>query len=55
MAIVRTKEEYHAKTTEQMGKHLLRPDWNIRQKMALACRMLWADGHLLDAQLRARL
>ena len=56
MAIVRTKDEYHAKTTEQMGKHLLRPEWNIRQKMALSCRMLWADGHesALAGQITAR-
>lgn len=56
MAIIRPKEEYHAKTTEQMNRHLLRPDWNIRQKMALACRMLWADGHesALAGQITAR-
>jgi len=56
MAIVRRKEEYHQKTTEQMAKHLLKPDWNIRQKMALACRMLWDDGHesALAGQITAR-
>jgi L-fuculose-phosphate aldolase len=56
MAIVRPKEEYHRKTTEQMDRHLLKPEWNIRQKMALACRMLWQDGHesALAGQITAR-
>ncbi len=46
MAIIRTKAEYHARTTAQMEKHLARPgQWNVRQKMALSCRMLWDNGH----------
>lgn len=55
-AIVRDKGEYHKLTSERMNKHFVIPDWNERQKLALACRILAADGHDsgLAGQLSAR-
>jgi L-fuculose-phosphate aldolase len=41
----RPKEDYHRWTTEKMEKHLPTPTWNARQKVALTCRMLAAEGH----------
>lgn len=43
--IVRDKADYHEQTTQRMQKHFVVPDWTVRQKLALACRMLAADGH----------
>jgi L-fuculose-phosphate aldolase len=43
--IVREKAEYHARTTEQMERHLAVPPWSLRQKIALTCRILAAEGH----------
>ena len=56
MAIVRPKEAYHQRTAQEMQKHLLTPDWNIRQKIALSCRMLADEGHesALAGQITAR-
>jgi L-fuculose-phosphate aldolase len=45
VAIVRPKDAYHEKTTRDMQQHLKRPEWNVCQKMALSCRMLWDNGH----------
>jgi L-fuculose-phosphate aldolase len=42
---VRTKEHYHARTRAEMERHLALPQWSLQQKMALACRILAADGH----------
>ena len=44
MAIVRAREAYHERATEEMAKHLLTPDWNLRQKIALSCRILADEG-----------
>jgi len=44
-APIREKEAYHRQTSERMEKHFLTPDWNARQKLALACRLLAAEGH----------
>jgi L-fuculose-phosphate aldolase len=54
--IVRDKAEYHKQTTERMNEHFVVPEWSTRQKLALACRMLAADGHDsgLAGQLSAR-
>lgn len=54
--VVRDKEEYHKQTTERMNKHFVIPEWSARQKLALACRILAADGHDsgLAGQLSAR-
>jgi L-fuculose-phosphate aldolase len=54
--IVRTKDEYHAKTSENMQRFFTVPDWTPQQKMALACRMLAAEGHEsgLAGQITAR-
>ena len=56
MAIVRPKEAYHALTTQQMSRHLRDPEWNIRQKIALSCRLLAEEGHesALAGQITAR-
>jgi L-fuculose-phosphate aldolase len=43
--IVRTKDEYHAKTSANMERFFQVPDWSPQQKMALACRMLAKEGH----------
>ena len=45
MAIVRPKEAYHERTTREMSAHLRTPEWNTRQKVALACRILADEGH----------
>ena len=44
-AIVRPKTDYHARTSAQMEQHLALPPWSLRQKMALTCRILAAEGH----------
>lgn len=56
MAIVRPKEEYHQRTTQQMEQHFRMPDWNIRQKIALSCQILANEGHesALAGQITAR-
>jgi L-fuculose-phosphate aldolase len=43
--IVRSKNEYHAKTSANMERFFKVPDWSPAQKMALACRMLANEGH----------
>jgi L-fuculose-phosphate aldolase len=54
--IVRDKAEYHARTTEQMERHLAVPPWSLPQKIALTCRILAAEGHesALAGQITAR-
>jgi L-fuculose-phosphate aldolase len=54
--IVRSKEEYHKKTSENMQRFFTVPDWSAQQKMALACRMLAAENHEsgLAGQITAR-
>ena len=54
--IVREKADYHTRTTEQMEQHLLVPPWSLRQKIALSCRILAAEGHesALAGQITAR-
>ncbi|EKS29628.1 aldolase [Afipia felis] len=42
---IRDKEDYHRQTTERMNKHFVVPEWTIRQKLALACRILASEGH----------
>ena len=56
MAIVRHKAEYHQRTTEQMNKFLRAPEWTLRQKIALSCRVLADEGHesALAGQITAR-
>src|SRR6187455_3517454 len=56
MAVVRPKEAYHERATEEMEKHLLAPEWNVRQKIALSCRILADEGHesALAGQITAR-
>src|SRR5688500_8958861 len=56
MAIVRPKEAYHERTSEDMNKHLRVQEWNSRQKMALSCRMRADEGHesALAGQITAR-
>ena len=56
MHTVRDKNEYHRQTSERMDRDFTTPDWSMRQKLALACRMLAMDGHdsRLAGQLSAR-
>lgn len=42
---VRDKEAYHRQTTKRMDEHLEMPNWSVRQKLALTCRILAAEGH----------
>jgi L-fuculose-phosphate aldolase len=55
-AIIRPKRDYHARTTQEMERHLAVPTWSLRQKMALTCRILAAEGHesALAGQITAR-
>jgi L-fuculose-phosphate aldolase len=55
-AIVRDKTAYHRQTDERMNRHFQVPDWSVRQKLALACRILAMEGHDsgLAGQLTAR-
>jgi L-fuculose-phosphate aldolase len=43
--IVRDKEAYHQQTAERMNKHFELPNWSVKQKLALTCRILAAEGH----------
>src|SRR6516162_697899 len=54
--IIRDKAEYHARTSEQMERHLPLPQWSLRQRIALTCRILAAEGHesALAGQITAR-
>jgi L-fuculose-phosphate aldolase len=56
MAIVRPKEAYHQRTSEEMKKHLRTPEWSLREKIALSCRILADEGHesALAGQITAR-
>jgi L-fuculose-phosphate aldolase len=42
---VRPKAAYHAKMNREMQDHLKDHHWTPAQRVALACRMLDADGH----------
>lgn len=52
----RDKDFYHRQTTERMAKHLLTPQWPLREKIALSCRILASQGHesALAGQITAR-
>lgn len=54
--IRRPKEEYHRRTSENMDRHLCVPEWDIRQKVALTCRILAQEGHesAIAGQITAR-
>lgn len=56
MNVVRDKSEYHRQTAERMEKHFAVPSWSVRQKLALAGRILGMEGHDsgLAGQLSAR-
>src|SRR5262252_1363637 len=43
--IIRDKTEYHTRTSDEMERHLPLPPWSLRQKIALTCRILAAEGH----------
>jgi L-fuculose-phosphate aldolase len=40
-----SKQFYHEKAIALMDGHLVHPNWTLLQKMALACRILAAEGH----------
>jgi len=44
-AVIRPKSEYHRITSERMNRYLQTPTWTLRQKLALACRILADEGH----------
>jgi L-fuculose-phosphate aldolase len=44
-ATVRDKAAYHRQTDERINRHFESPDWSVRQKLALACRILAMEGH----------
>lgn len=39
------KTEFYLRAAADMDKHLPAPEWNIRQKLALSCRMLAREEH----------
>jgi L-fuculose-phosphate aldolase len=43
--IVRDKADYHRQTEDRMNRHFARPEWTVKQKLALACRILALEGH----------
>ena len=43
--ITRDKDAYHRQTSERMKRHFVLPEWSPRQKLALTCRILAAEGH----------
>src|SRR6201996_2672370 len=43
--VTRDKDTYHRQTTERMKQHFVLPEWSSRQKLALTCRILAAEGH----------
>ncbi|MGH7072009.1 MAG: aldolase [Acetobacteraceae bacterium] len=45
MATSQPKSVYYERTAAQMEQHLEAPDWSPEEKLALACRMLAAEGH----------
>lgn len=53
---IRDKSFYHQQTSERMQQHLLTPPWPLREKLALACRILAGQGHesALAGQITAR-
>jgi L-fuculose-phosphate aldolase len=52
----RDKAFYHRQTTQRMDEHLLTPRWPLREKVAIACRILAQEGHesALAGQITAR-
>jgi hypothetical protein len=50
------KKAYRERAAREMKKHLLTPEWNVRQKIALSCRILADEGHesALAGQITAR-
>jgi len=56
MNLVRDKAAYHRQSDEGMSRHLESPEWSVKQKLALACRILAMEGHEsgLAGQLTAR-
>lgn len=45
MATIQPKSVYYQRTATQMERYLETPDWSPEEKLALACRMLAAEGH----------
>ena len=54
--MIRDKSYYHRQTSERMDRHLMTPMWSLREKVALACRILDSQGHesALAGQITAR-
>ena len=39
------KEDFDKRATADMARHLAKPEWSVREKLALSCRMLAREGH----------
>src|SRR3546814_21153982 len=39
-AVLRPKAYYIERTSAEMDRHFAMPDWNVRQKLAMTCRIL---------------
>jgi len=54
--VIRTKDAYHTRTTAEMNRHLVPPPWDLREKLALTCRILADEGHesAIAGQITAR-
>ncbi len=52
----RTKDEYLARISAEMDKYLSTDRWTLKQKLAIACRLLAREGHAsgLAGQITAR-
>jgi len=50
------KEHFEKRATAEMEQHLAKPDWSLRQRLALSARMLAREGHgsALAGQITAR-
>ena len=50
------KSDFDARATAEMERHLPTPDWSVREKLALSCRMLAREEHgsALAGQITAR-
>src|SRR3546814_14429321 len=44
-AVLRPKAYYIERTSAEMDRHFAMPDWNVRQKLALTCRILAREEH----------
>ena len=41
----RSKAYFDERVAREMAEHFHFPDWSVKQKLALTCQMLAAEGH----------